>query len=198
MRGKYSGRRPFKRSGRRTTTPWIFGSWEERRQWGSLITTLSMFGWNTISILLTGIGVSLGKPNMEIWPALSLNRVCYFRSINEETEFCIRTPEKTNRCQRLAYRIIADNEKRKLVICPEVVDGKWSNWTDLGRCEGLQEVEGVANYTCGLGYKQRQRNCARTLGGKFCQLDGKDYKGRIEKSLVRCNSVDCPGELHTP
>ena len=116
-----------------------------------------------------------------------------FSSINQETEFCIRIIEKTNRCQRLTYRMIADNRERKLAICKEIVNGKWSEWSDLGDCVGLQEDEGVANYTCGLGYKQQQRSCTRTLGGKFCQVDGEDYRGRIERNSVECVSGDCHG-----
>ena len=101
--------------------------------------------------------------------------------------------EKTNRCQRLSYKMIADNWERKLSICQEIVDGEWSDWRDLGDCKGLQEVEGVADYRCGLGYKHRQRNCVRTLGGKFCQLDGEDYKGTIKRISAECISGDCPG-----
>ena len=101
--------------------------------------------------------------------------------------------EKTNRCQRLSYKMIADNWERKLSICQEIVDGAWSDWRDLGDCKGLQEVEGVADYRCGLGYKHRQRNCVRTLGGKFCQLDGEDYKGTIKRTSAECISGDCPG-----
>ena len=101
--------------------------------------------------------------------------------------------EKTNRCQRLSYKMIAANWERKLSICQEIVDGTWSDWRDLGDCKGLQEVEGVADYRCGLGYKHRQRNCVRTLGGKFCQLDGKDYKGTIMRISAECISGDCPG-----
>ena len=123
----------------------------------------------------------------------NLYDVSCFRSINKETEFCIRTVEKTNRCQRLSYKLIADNRERKLTICKEIVDGKWTEWRDLGDCEGLEEVEGVANYTCGIGYQQQQRNCARTLGGKFCQLDEKDYKGTVMRNSEMCHSGDCPG-----
>ena len=154
-----------------------------------------MFGLNRISSLLTGIGVSLGKPNIETSPQQTTLSVSCFSSINQETEFCIQTVEKTNRCQRLAYRLIDNNRKRKLAICKEIIDGKWTEWRDLGDCEGLEEVEGVANYTCGIGYQQQQRNCARTLGGTFCQLDGKDYKGTIMRHSVRCFSRSCPGLL---
>ena len=90
--------------------------------------------------------------------------------------------------------MIADNKERKLAICKEeIVDGTWSEWRDLADCEGFQEVEDVANYSCGLGYKHRERNCARTLGGKFCQLDGEDYKGTIMRNSEMCHSGDCPG-----
>ena len=131
--------------------------------------------------------VSLGKPTLTWSPTHS---VSCFSSINQETKFCIRTIEKTNRCQRLTYKMIADNRERKLAICQEIVDGKWSNWTDLGDCKGLQQVE---NYSCGPGYQHRERKCARTLGGKFCQVDGEDYEGRTMRISVECNSGDCPG-----
>ena len=89
--------------------------------------------------------------------------------------------------------MIADHRERNLTVCQEIKDGSWSDWKDLGDCEGLQEVEGVANYSCGLGLKPRERNCARTLGGKFCQLDGEDYKGTVMRNSKMCHSGDCPG-----
>lgn len=89
--------------------------------------------------------------------------------------------------------MIADNWERDLNLCRDIIDGTWSDWGDLGACEGLEEVEGF-NGTCGLGYKQQQKNCTRTLGGKFCQLDGEDYKGTIMRMLnVKCDSRACPG-----
>ena len=57
--------------------------------------------------------------------------VSYFSSINKETELCIRTIEKTNRCQRLTHKMIADNSERKLAICQKIVDGKWSDWINI-------------------------------------------------------------------
>ena len=86
--------------------------------------------------------------------------------------------------------MISDNREKNLAICQDIVDGKWSNWTDLGDCKGLQQVE---NYSCGPGYQHRERKCARTLGGKFCQVDGEDYEGRIMRISVECDSGDCPG-----
>ena len=102
------------------------------------------------------------------------------------------TIKKTNRCQRLTHKMISYNSDRKLAICRDIIDGTWSEWTDMGACKGLEEVEGT-NYICGPGYKQRQRNCTRTLGGKFCQIDGQDYKGTIMRNSVECDSRECPG-----
>ena len=113
-----------------------------------MLTTLSMFGLSRKSIPSTGITVSLGKPNIEVFPAHS---VSCFSSIKQETEFCIRTVEKTNRCQRLSYKLIADNRERNLTFCREIIDGSWSSWTDLGDCKGTQKVDGVEGFRCGEG-----------------------------------------------
>ena len=117
----------------------------------------------------------------------------FFSSINQETEFCIQNVEKTNRCQRLSYKLIKTNSERNLTICKKIIDGKWTEWRDIVDCEGIQEVEGVPDYRCGLGYKQQEKSCVRTLGGTFCQLDGDDYKGTILRNSVKCHSGDCPG-----
>ena len=76
--------------------------------------------------------------------------VC-FSSINQETEFCIRSVVETNRGQRLTYRLIADNWERNLTFCQEIIDGTWSNWSNLGECRGTQKVEGVEEFRCGEG-----------------------------------------------
>ena len=46
------------------------------------------------------------------------------------------------------------------------------------------------------GYIHRKRNCSRTLGGKFCQHNGEDYKGKIIINSFECDSGECPGKLH--
>ena len=74
-----------------------------------------------------------------------------FSSINQESEFCLRNIETTNRCQRLTYKMIADNKERNLTFCRDIIDGTWSNWTDLGQCRGTQKVEGVEGFRCGEG-----------------------------------------------
>ena len=47
--------------------------------------------------------------------------------------------------------MIADHRERKLTICQDIIDGRWSNWTDLGDCKGTQKVEGVEGFRCGEG-----------------------------------------------
>ena len=33
------------------------------------------------------------------------------------------------------------------------------------------------------------------MGGKFCQFNGADYKGKSMRTSTDCISVDCPGKL---
>ena len=107
----------------------------------------------------------------------------------------MRCQESSNRCQRLTYKMMADNSDRNISLCKEIPDGFWTNWTDVGVCNGLEKVEGLENYRCGEGYKTVERSCSRTLGGAFCiQDDGTDYRGVSERSVVTCDSGDCPGE----
>ena len=133
----------------------------------------------------------------------------FFSSINQETEFCIQNVEKTNRCQRLSYKLIKTNSERNLTLCKEIKDGTWSSWTDLGDCKGAQKIEGVEGARCGegkrrgavlpnqrlhcQGYQRRKRYCSRTLGGKFCQNDGTDYRAQFMINLTECSSEPCPG-----
>jgi len=54
----------------------------------------------------------------------------------------VRSKESSNRCQRLTYRLMADNSEKNISLCKEIVDGSWSNWTDVGECKGVERVEG--------------------------------------------------------
>ena len=58
---------------------------------------------------------------------------------------------ETNRCQRLTYRMIADNRERNLTVCQAIIDGRWSDWSDLGECKGTQKIEDVGGFRCGEG-----------------------------------------------
>ena len=114
----------------------------------------------------------------------------------------MRSKESSNRCQRLTYKMMADNSDRNISLCKEIVDGSWSNWTDVGECKGLEKVEdldkveGLENYRCGEGHKTVERSCTRNVGGAFCiQDDGTDYRGVSERSVVTCDSGNCPGEF---
>ena len=111
----------------------------------------------------------------------------------EEAEFCLRCKETSNRCQRLTHRMMADNSRRNISLCTDIVDGTWTEWTDLEDCRGLEKVDGLL-IRCGEGYKTQQRKCKRTLGGKFCQLNGTDYRGIVELRPKICSSGDCPGK----
>ena len=82
---------------------------------------------------------------------LHLDTTLLFSSINQEVEFCIRAVEKTNRCQRLSYKMVAENKERNLTICQDIIDGVWSDWSDLGECKGTQKVEGLEGFRCGEG-----------------------------------------------
>ena len=75
--------------------------------------------------------VSFGKPNIETRLVLLTNLSTCFSSVNQEKDLCIRTIEKTNRCQRLIHKMIADNGERKLAICKENDDGKWRDWIKI-------------------------------------------------------------------
>ena len=97
---------------------------------------------------------------------------------------------KTNRCQRLTYKLMADN--RDLTICKDR-GGRWSDWINLGDCKGTQKVDGVAGFQCGEGYQVRGRYCTRTLGGNFCKINGVDYKGKVMRHSFDCFSDECPG-----
>ena len=77
-----------------------------------------------------------------------------FSSINQETEFCIQNVEKTNRCQRLSYKLIKTNSERNLTLCKEIKDGTWSSWTEMEVCKGTQKVEGVEGARCGEGKRR--------------------------------------------
>ena len=94
----------------------------------------------------------------------------------------------------MTYKMMADNSDRNISLCKEIVDGSWSNWTDVGECKGLEKVEGLENYRCGEGHKTVERSCTRNVGGAFCQRNGTDYRGVSERSVVNCDSGDCPGE----
>ena len=111
----------------------------------------------------------------------------------EEAEFCLKCKETSNRCQRLTHRMMADNSRRNISLCTDIVDGTWTEWTDLEACRGLEKVDGLRKFRCGEGYKTQQRKCKRTLGGEFCQLDGTDYRGILERRSDNCSSGDCPG-----
>ena len=112
----------------------------------------------------------------------------------------MRCKESSNRCQRLTYRLMADNSEKNISLCKEIVDGSWSNWTDVGECKGMEraegqdQVEGLENYRCGEGRKTVERSCHRTVGGTFCKSRGKDYRGVLERRSHECYSGDCPGE----
>ena len=82
--------------------------------------------------------------------------------------------------------MIADNRERKLTTCKEIVDGEWSEWTDLEECIYVQ-----AGNTCGPGYKKQRRNCDRTLGGRFCKDEGADYKAGFMLQIIDCDSKPC-------
>ena len=106
----------------------------------------------------------------------------------------MRCLENSNRCQRLTYKMMADNSDRNISLCTEIRDGSWSSWTEVEECRGLEKVEGLRKYRCGEGYKTSERTCNRTLGGKFCQINGEEYRGILERRSVSCHSGDCPGE----
>ena len=60
--------------------------------------------------------------------------------------------------------MIADNRERKLAICKEIVDGKWSNWTDLGDCKGCQQdVYLVTNTEKGTVREHLEGNSANSM-----------------------------------
>ena len=113
----------------------------------------------------------------------------------EEAEFCLKCKETSNRCQRLTHKMMADNSRRNISLCTDIVDGTWTEWTDLEDCRGLQKVDGLRRFRCGEGYKTQQRKCDRTLGGKFCQIDGEDYKSKTEPRISECSGQKCPGQL---
>ena len=91
--------------------------------------------------------------------------------------------------------MISDNP-RKIKECDEIVDGNWTEWMDLGECKGTQVVEDLEDNKCGEGFKEQERNCTKTLGGRFCKLDdGSDYKGIIYRRSIECHALDCPSEF---
>ena len=51
----------------------------------------------------------------------------------------------------MSYKLIADNKERNLAVCQDLIDGRWTDWADLGNCKGTQEVEGVEGFHCGEG-----------------------------------------------
>ena len=105
----------------------------------------------------------------------------------------MRCQESSNRCQRLTYKMMADNSDRNISLCKEIKDGSWTKWTDVEECKGLERVTGLEEYRCGYGYKTVERNCSRTVGGAFCKRGGEDYRGVLERRSVDCYSGDCPG-----
>ena len=74
----------------------------------------------------------------------------------------MRCLENSNRCQRLTYKMMADNSRRNISLCTDIVDGTWTEWTDLEACMGGEKVDGLEGFQCGEGYKTQQRKCKRT------------------------------------
>ena len=47
--------------------------------------------------------------------------------------------------------MIADNMERNLAVCQDIIDGRWSDWSDSGECKGSQKIEGVEGFRGGEG-----------------------------------------------
>ena len=113
----------------------------------------------------------------------------------------MRCALETNRCRRLVHSVIRENSQRKLVLCPEISDGKWSQWEGIEECRGRKTVQ-LWNGTCGEGHQRQKRHCIRELGGNPCTdenaEDFREYQKIGEDFELRsdvCFSGDCPGEL---
>ena len=92
--------------------------------------------------------------------------VSYYSSINQETELCIRTIEKTNRCQRLVHKMIADNSERKLAICQKIVDGKWSDLINIFGPPTVYEGD-IVTLHCQAGPCNPGNNCLGNFINQF-------------------------------
>ena len=66
----------------------------------------------------------------------------------------------------------------------------WLDWEDEESCNSLREVEGSP---CGPGYKGQRRRCERSLGGKYCQDNGKEIIEDVLHRTTKCQLAECPG-----
>ena len=68
----------------------------------------------------------------------------------------------------------------------------WLDWEDVEHCNSVRKVEGSP---CGLGYKGQWRKCDRSLGGKYCQDNGKEVKEDVLYRTTKCQLAECPGRI---
>ena len=59
--------------------------------------------------------------------------------------------------------MIADNRERNLAVCQEIIDGRWSDWSDSGECKGSQKIEGVEGFRCGEGKKLGRKSLTTAM-----------------------------------
>ena len=69
-------------------------------------------------------------------------------------------------------------------------DGIWLGWKD--EAPGCQMIRDEG-FPCGPGYKGQKRKCERSLGGKYCQENGKDVKEDVLYRTTKCDMGKCPG-----
>ena len=106
---------------------------------------------------------------------------------------------ESNRCRRLVHSVIRENSQRKLVLCPEISDGRWSQWEGIEDCRGRKTV---LDYNCGEGHQRQKRRCIRELGGNPCTDENAEYFREYQKigedfelRSDACDSGECPGAL---
>ena len=63
-------------------------------------------------------------------------------------------------------------------------------WEDEESCKTVREAEGSP---CGPGYRGQRRKCDRSLGGKYCQANGKEVLEDVEHRTTNCDVGECPG-----
>ena len=68
-------------------------------------------------------------------------------------------------------------------------------WKDIHQ-EGCRPMIKVEEYLCGKGFREQNKTCSRTLGGKYCQdEDGNDVAEDIIFRTDMCEANPCPGQV---